>query len=173
MSAAVALTSDVDDTPSFDLDAFIRAAAQANPELSGLELTWKVIRDMDDRQRRLALARLMPNYVDWFIPKAAAESVVRQTATTPQRVAQAWYEQAMAKRIFTGTGYKYLADCTPDDLHRAAAARYKSASAIKTEADRLVAVADYLTENELRRVGQVTAPQLEEILSKDQWAAIR
>lgn len=118
-----------------------------------------------DAECRVMLSALLPNYLRGLVeshaeaasiqewrdraaqPKATAPTPNR--VTTPQRVSS-WYTQTLASKVTVGASWKYLADCTADELMQASAR-------LRTKAIRLARLADAL-----RDVGVQTVSQLPE-----------
>lgn len=148
----------------FDLREYVTRGAEGTSDLTSLELAWKLIRDMTDRERRLALAELLPRFVAVVVdvPQVTVAHPAGRP-TTASRVAS-WYEQTMTQKIYLNGKWKYLADCTASDLHNYASERYQNAARLKAEADQLVTLAVYLEDNGLRHVGQITELHMKELI---------
>lgn len=124
-----------------------------------------VARTLTNREIRTALATVLPDYVRRVAGDLAGRSRKPQAKvlTTPQRVAS-WYASVLAARMFNGAEWKFLRDCTADDLHGAAAQRYKTAASTQQEADRLTTLAELLEKLGAETVAEVPEDELRSVL---------
>lgn len=86
----------------------------------------------------------------------------RKTPTTAERV-NSWYQRTLATRVMAGAEWKFLRDCTPDDLANAAEVRFKAAAATKAEGDRLAALAEHMRTSGAKTVAKVKPEALQRI----------
>lgn len=148
----------------FSLTAAAKALLDDFPVADPTLAAEKLIETFTDEQCRVALAVCLPGYMRNFTNHTAraARKPKKERLTTPDRV-RAWYAQALATRMFNGSEWKFLRDCTADDLQAAAAERYKTATQSQAEADRLVKLADLMEELEAETVEQVPENALKEV----------
>lgn len=123
-----------------------------------------LITSWSDAECRVMLSALLPNYLRGLVERQAEAASIQEwreraaqpkatvpaptRVTTPQRVSS-WYTQTLASKVTVGTGWKYLADCTADELVQASAR-------LHTKAIRLSRLADALRDEGARTVGQLS-----------------
>lgn len=151
----------------FSLREHVRTFLAESNEADPVKVAALIAEDLTDAERVLALKATLPEYVRQTATSLAAVSrkPARQSMTTPQRV-KAWYSQILASRLFTGEEWKFLADCTADDLQGAAAERYKAAALTHAEGDRLVKLANLLEETGRETVRDVSEAELRAALGE-------
>lgn len=151
--------------PRFNLRRHVEDVLASGSEPDPGRVAAQVIAGLSDADLRIALAVTLPDYIRNVAGSMAVRARKPQprTLTTPQRIAS-WYASILASRTYTGSEWKFLRDCTADDLHGAAAERYRAATATKSEADRLTTLADLLEELGAETVAEVPEPELRRVL---------
>lgn len=78
-----------------------------------------------------------------------------------------WYANKLAGSIAIGETRKFLRDCTANDLHMAAAERYRKAAETHAEGDRWVKVALFMEEQHRGTVADITPAELKDLMEED------
>lgn len=154
----------------FDGQAFRSLARQALADAGSPDpavVAELLLDSLTDAQCRVALGATLPNWMrvlasqqDRTVRHEAATP--RTTPTTAQRVTS-WYQRTLATRIMVGDQWKFLGDCTADDLTAAADVRLKAAAATKAEGDRLQALAEQMRASGAKTVSKVKADVLQRV----------
>jgi hypothetical protein len=83
--------------------------------------------------------------------------------STPDRI-RAWYAQQLGTALFCGTAWKFLRDCSANDLHQAAADRYRKATETHAEGDRWTKVALFMEEHDRATVADIRQDELKTLM---------
>jgi hypothetical protein len=122
-----------------DLPALIRKIARANAsEASPGRLADQVLAEIPPGQERALLAKLLPGYVG---------EVLRRVDSTPADSVDpnAPWNGLLHDRVPTADGYRFLADCTAEDISAGAERRRRLAENLAARAEVYEAVANAMT----------------------------
>lgn len=149
-----------------DLAALIRNAAEDYASADPNDIASIVLGRIATAHYKEALALCLPGYVR--VALAGQASKIRGAAksgrlTSPERI-RTWYAQQLGTALFCGGDWKFLRDCTPEDLHQAAADRYRKASDVAAEADRWTKVALFMEENDRATVARISEAELKSLM---------
>lgn len=154
-----------------DLRALIRDIADGAPEPEPSVVTDKVLGQLSAVERRVALAACLPGYVSDLLRRDAALARHRPPVTVEQggqrfasRRVAAVRADVLRTRFYTGVAWKWLGECTADDLDGAAGQRDEAAAALRAEADRWRALAAFMRGQRLATVAAVPSVDLERFL---------
>jgi hypothetical protein len=118
-----------------------------------------------DFQMREALAMCLPQYVRHQMSRYGwnQRTQARKPMSTADRV-RSWYAQQLGVSLFIGDSWKFLRDCSAEDLHTAAADRYQKATQVHAEGDRWTKVALFMEENDRSTVAAIREDELKTLM---------
>lgn len=145
----------------------IRTAMDDSPSADPAIVASTVLDKLTPRQIREALALCLPPYVrvemsryGWHTRRAA-----RSPMTTADRV-RSWYLSQLGVSLFIGDEWKFLRDCSAEDLHTAASDRYRKATEVHAEGDRWTKVALFMEEHNRETVSEISEAELKSLMEE-------
>lgn len=144
------------------LDA-LEASQLADPSLVAQDL----VSGLADDELREVLEHVMPAYVTKLATQQRSHHISDAAEHGPNNASPRWQQVSIfMDRVFTPDGWKMLRDCTRDDLVAAADDRYARAAQLRQSGDRLMALADYLDQKKVGKVGDLPENEVIQVLSQ-------
>lgn len=126
---------------SLDLSTLIQKVAADHPEEpSPQRIAALVLEVIPPEHYAGLLAKLLPQYVG---------QTLRRTEHVPATSPRIEWEDTLGERVPTRDGYRFLRDCTADDVRAGAQRRRTNAEALNRRADLYDAIAQRLDEGDL------------------------
>lgn len=121
----------------FDLRALVRQQVATTDEPDPAILWQRIVDAVPDEHLREALLQVGAGLVTAEVRQLRNDAITEQAAGRPNRWKQygSVYRGLLASRVSTGEGWKFLADCTRDDLLYAAQSRRDHAAAVLATAN--------------------------------------
>lgn len=149
------------------IQQLIRTAMDESPSADPAVVAKVVLDGLSAKQARAALAITLPEYVRQQMARYGwrTRAAAKQPMTSADRVRH-WYSQMLGAPLFVGDQWKFLRDCSADDLHTAAADRYKKATQVHAEGDRWTKLALFMEEHDRETVAEVTEEELKSLMEE-------
>jgi hypothetical protein len=157
------------------LRAMIRKLAAETPDPA--IITGRILDGLTADEARVVVAATLHDYVRRAIsagtPAAAVQTYATasgvRTASRKVAAVRDWVARELAAPVCTdeaSRAWKFLADCTVDDLTAAAAIRHRKAAQNAAEAERFEALAKAVEHADVATVGELPADALEAALRR-------
>jgi hypothetical protein len=145
--------------------SFVRKGESPDPAVTAE----KILADLSDAECRVGLETTLTDYVRHVQNHMATST--RHGSVSPMSTsgkvtrARSWWADVLATALEVGGEWKYLRDCTADDLDTAAETRYRIAAETKAQGDQWSALAKYLrAHRKMATVADVPEAELAKLL---------
>jgi hypothetical protein len=126
-----------------------------------------LIDTLTDEEVFEVLQQVLPHYVTTIATQQRSRHLSDAAQPTANNASPRWQAATSIymERIHTSDGWKMLRDCTRDDLEAAANDRYQRAAQLRQSADRYRALADYLDQQGVSKVGDLPEEDVVRVMS--------
>lgn len=140
--------------------SIIDGLSEADPSVAAE----KILTELNDAECRVALTLTL---TDWLRTRSRTlgNKLRHSGPAKPQQpsarraIQRDWWQDVLSTTLSVGTGYKFLRDCTNDDLFAAAEIRYDIAAANGVEANKWKATAELMQERKYATVADMSADE--------------
>lgn len=148
------------------LRALVREAAVSSDSPDPAVVAEVVLGRLTVKQYKAALGVCLGDWVRLHMKgySSAALNAPRLGGLTKADRCRSWYESRLSTPEFVGKEWKFLRDCTADDLHAVAAVRYKMAVEIHAVGDTFTKVALFMEEHGRATVADVREAELKQLM---------